>query len=119
MADVPPPVLDHPSSRPLLRLLALFGRGLVYSFAFWLVYFAIYQAPWSTGSTSSRSDEEARRQAQAWKSYDEQQARTQAQMAASEAHLKRMDALVQTEERLMARFEKVIESWERAVPPKR
>lgn len=34
MADVPPPNLDHPSSHPFRRVLALFGRGLVYSLAF-------------------------------------------------------------------------------------
>src|SRR4051812_33802462 len=118
MADVPPPNLDDRSSTWFRRVLGLFGRGVVYSLAFWLVYAGVYRAPWSTPASSASADE-TNRQTQAWKAYDEQQRRTLAQMEASEAYLKRMDALVTTQEKLMVRFEKVIESWERTAPSKR
>jgi hypothetical protein len=37
-------------------------------------------------------------------------------MDATEAYLKRMDTFLTTQEQLMARFEKVIASWERTAP---
>jgi hypothetical protein len=119
MADVPPPHLDDPRSAPIRRALALFGRGLLYSLAFWAVYAAIYRAPWSASSTSPSSDDELKRQVQAWKSFDEQQARSAASMDKSEEQLKRMDALLTSQEQLMARFERVIAGWEKASSAKR
>jgi hypothetical protein len=116
MSEVPEPNLNDVRSAPFRRVFLLFGKGIVYALAFWMVYAAIYRAPWSISSTTK--SEEARSE-DAWKSYDSQKARAENAMAASEAQQKRMDAVITKQEELMRRFEAVIAGWEKQPPGKR
>jgi hypothetical protein len=116
MNDVPEPNFDDARSAPLRRVFLLFGRGIVYALAFWMVHAAIYRAPWSATSTSK--DEEERTE-QAWKAHDLQQARAAQSMAAYEIQQKRMDAVITKQEELMLRFEAVIAGWEKQPVAKR
>ena len=118
MADVPAPHLDDRKSDTLRAVFVLFGRGLVYAVAFWLVYAIFFRAPWWAGSKST-DDDDSRRQAQAWKSFDTQQARTLSAMDESEGQQKRMAVILTKQEELLQRFERVIAGWEKSSPSKR
>lgn len=93
-------------------VLLTFGRGLVYSLAFWIVYSVLYHPPW--GRLSSSDQDDARTEAY-WKASERQQARTEELFDMSEQQFKRMDALISKQEELNQRFEAVIIRWEKQV----
>ena len=96
------------------QVLVTFGRGLIYSLAFWLVYTAVYHPPWQ----HQTSNDDARTE-NYWKAQEEQQARSESMFEVAEQQYKRMDALMSKQEELSQRFEAVIARWENQVGIKR
>ena len=97
-------------------VLATFGRGLIYSLAFWLVYSVLYHPPWARQSST---EQDAARAEAYWKASEAQQARMQELLDVSEQQYKRMDPIMSKQEELSQRFEAVIARWEKQVGIKR
>ena len=97
------------------QILVIFGRGLIYSLAFWLVYTVIYHPPWQRQASTG---DDARTEAY-WKAQEEQQVRSENMFEVAEQQYKRMDALISKQEELSQRFEAVIARWEKQVGIKR
>jgi len=96
------------------QVLVTFGRGLIYSLAFWLVYTVLYHPPWQRQASADDARTESY-----WKAQAEQQARSEDLFKVAEQQYKRMDALMSKQEELSQRFETVIARWEKQVGIKR
>ena len=112
MSDMPPPNFSDSNSPQLRHIFSLFGRGMIYAVAFWLVYLGLFRI--YPGSPTSEFDEKSRqRYAAQQKAYDEQSRRADEMFAASEQQQLRMNAYISKQEELTKRFDAVIERWEK------
>lgn len=113
MSDVPTPRLSDSNGAWLRTTLVLFGRGIIYSLAFWAVYRAVYLV---YPSKPSNEDEKWQaRQSNQLDAYDEQMKRGVEMAAESQRQQARMDAILSKQEEHSRRFEAVLERWEKQV----
>ena len=112
MSDVPPPNLGDANSPRLRHIFELFGRGLIYAVAFWLVYLGLFRI-YPGGTTTDVDDKLRQRQTAQQNTYDEQAKRATEMFVESERQQLRMNAYISKQEELTKRFEAVIERWEK------
>ena len=112
MSEVPPPHLSETNSPRLRQVLALFGRGLIYAVAFWLVYLGLFRI--YPGSATPEADNKVyQRQTAQQITYDEQARKASDLLVESERQQARMNASLTKQEELTKRFDAVIERWEK------
>jgi hypothetical protein len=112
MSDVPPPNLSDANSPRLQQIFALFGRGLIYAVAFWLVYLGLFRI--YPGTATTEADERLRqRYATQQNTYEEQARRADEMFVESERQQARMNAYISKQEELTKRFDAVLERWEK------
>ena len=113
MSEIPRPNSGYVDAPPLHRMLALFGRGVVYAIAFWTV-FRVLQITFPSDISSTDSDEKLRqRQTTQMDAYEEQVKRTDQLFEQSEAQQARMRELISKQEEQAKRFDAVLDSWEK------
>jgi hypothetical protein len=112
MSDVPPPNLSDANSPRLRQIFALFGRGLIYAVAFWLVYLGLFRI--YPGTAPTETDDKLRQRYTAQQNtYDEQTRRADEMFVVSERQQARTNAYIAKQEELAKRYEAVLERWEK------
>jgi hypothetical protein len=111
MSEVPAPNFSDAHSPSLRRVFALFGRGIIYAVAFWLVYLGLFR--WYPGSSSGDDDKLHQRQATQMNTYDEQARKTTQMLLESERQQTRMNAVISKQEEQAKRFDAILDRWER------
>jgi hypothetical protein len=113
LSEVPAPRLSESNGAWLREILIWFGRGIVYSLAFWAVYRAVYFIyPAQSAAEEAKSRETQARQTEA---YDEQMKRSTEMLVESERQQARMSAILSKQEEQAKRFDAVLERWEKQV----
>lgn len=112
MSDVPPPNLSEANSPRLQQIFNLFGRGLIYAVAFWLVYLVLFRI--YPGSATTEVDDKLRQRYTAQQdTYEEQARRANEMFVESERQQVRMNAYISKQEELTKRYDAVLERWEK------
>ena len=110
MPDVPPPNLSDANSPSVRQVFALFGRGLVYAVAFWLVYFGLLRLYPPFGSAG---EDKLQRQSEQMKTYDKQAQRAAQLFVEAERQQSRTNAVISKQEEQAKRLDAILERWER------
>ena len=110
MSEVPPPNFADSNSPTLRRIFELFGRGLVYAVAFWLVYLGLFRVYPGLRSDEGKVTEH---QAAQLSTYDEQVKKTSQLLEESERQQARMRDVISKQEEQAKRFDAILERWER------
>jgi hypothetical protein len=98
-----------------------FLKGLIYAFAFWLLFYGVFRPLSSYFTSPSASDRAAEAQTQAQvKAYDEQLRRTSDYLKVTEEQQKRMDGIMKKQDTLLTeqeqlnrRMDAVLSAWEK------
>jgi hypothetical protein len=113
LSDAPAPHINESNGALLREILVWFGRGVVYSLAFWAVYRAVYFIyPAQSSTDDAKSRETQTRQTDA---YDQQMKRAKEMLVESEKQQERMSAILSKQEEQAKRYDAVLERWEKQV----
>jgi hypothetical protein len=113
LSEVPAPRLNESNGAWLREVFIWFGRGVVYSLAFWAIYRVVYFIyPAQSSADDAKWRETQTRQTEA---YDEQMKRGVEMIVESEKQQARMGAILTKQEEQAKRFDAVLERWEKQV----
>ena len=113
MSDVPPPNLRNSDSAWIRQAFVLFGRGLIYAFAFWTVYRVMLLVYPFGDASPDASERLQKRYSTQMNTYDEQTRRAEQMIDETAKQQARTRALISKQEEQAQRFDAILEKWEK------
>ena len=107
------PKIDTELSLPWRNIFVLFGRGVVYSLAFCLVYFMTFRLPYYVQTSTDSYTALRQRQSEQSDTYDQQAKKFEESLLETERQQARLAAVISKQEDHAKRMDAVIERWER------